>query len=232
MTARERFLAIAKGDLTGEVFLPCDLNYDWFMNETIERWQGEGLPAGADPVEFFDLDRIEFIDGQPYGFVPPFEPEIIAEDQDTRTIRDELGVTKRIHKTHEDSTMPQWLDFPVRSRQDFRDLQRRLDPQTPARYPANLETLRQRWQQRDHPLGIGPGSFYGHTLQRWVGPENLCMLFYDDPRLVHEMLDYLEQFFLGLLKQLLPGVRFDFASFGEDIAFKGRSFISPRMFRE
>jgi uroporphyrinogen decarboxylase len=58
------------------------------------------------------------------------------------------------------------------------------------------------------------------------------MLFYDDPAFVHEMLDYLEHFFLELLKHFVNEVEFDFASFGEDIAYKGRSFISPSTFKE
>ena len=53
MNGRERFLKIAKGELAGEVFLPLDLNYAWFMDETLERWHHEGLPTGADLAEFF-----------------------------------------------------------------------------------------------------------------------------------------------------------------------------------
>ncbi len=276
MTGRERFLKIAKGQLTGEVFLPFDFNYGWFMEETLERWRGEGLPRDIDLLEFFGLDRVEFTGGRPYQLVPPFEEETLSEDEETVVVRDESGVTKRIFKRYADSRMPQWLDFPVKTRADFEELKKRLDPHSAERFPPNLDQRKKRWQQRDHPLGVGPGSFYGHTLQKWVGTEHLCMLFYDDPTFVHEMLDYLEWFFLELLKRLLPdapvvrpllsrlrqsspgcvgrkGPRdcsepqltseappdgqdkrslFDFGSFGEDIAFKGRSFMSPEMFRE
>ena len=232
MTGRERFLKIARGELKGELFLPLNLNYGWFMAETLERWRREGLPEDADVREFFGLDRIEFVGGKPYTPVPPFEPVVLAEDEETRTVRDELGVTKRLNKRHEQSTMPQWIDFPIRSRKDFEAFKKRLDPHTPSRCPANWGTLKERWKERDHPLGIAPGSFYGHTLQRWVGTENLCMLFYDDPDFVHDMMDYLEGFFLELIRVPVQEVDFDFASFGEDIAYKGRSFMSPEMFKE
>ena len=43
----------------------------------------------------------------------------VAEDEETQTVRDELGVTKRLHKRHGQSTMPQWIDFPIKSREDF-----------------------------------------------------------------------------------------------------------------
>jgi len=230
--SRERFLAIARGEVRGEVFLPLNLNYAWFMDETLERWHGEGLPREADLAEFFGLDRVAFTGGSPYSPIPPFEVQVLAEDAETRVVRDELGITKRVSKRHEQSTMPQWLDFPIKSRADFHAFQKRLDPRSLSRYPADWERQKEEWRKRDYPLGIGPGSFFGHTLQRWVGTENLCMLLYDDPTLVHEMLDYLEWLFLELLKPYVAQVDFDFASFGEDIAYKGRPFVSPAMFRE
>ena len=232
MTGRERFLEIARSELTDELFLPFNFNYSWFMEETVERWQGEGLPAQANLREVFGFDRVEFTGGKPYSPVPPFEEQVLAEDGETLILRDENGVTKRVFKRYADSKMPQWLDFPVKSRADFRAFARRLDPRSAGRVPADLADRAQRWAGRDYPLGVGPGSFFGHTLQRWVGTERLCLLFYEDPTFVHEMLEYLEEFFLGLLEQFLPHVRFDFASFGEDIAYKGRSFLSPATFRE
>ena len=232
MNARKRFLDIAKGERTGDVFLPYNLNYGWFMDETLARWRAEGLPEDANVLEFFGFDRVEFTGRGPYTLVPPFQEKVISEDRETRIVQDQLGITKREFKEHTQSKMPQWLDFPVKSRRNFADLKRRLDPRSPSRRPARFDELRRGWQQREHPLGLAAGSFYGHTLQRWVGPENLCMLFYDDPSFVHEMLEYLEQFFLGLIRPMVQEVEFDFASFGEDIAYKGRSFMSPRMFKE
>ncbi len=232
MDSREKFLKIAKSELKGELFLPYNLNYDWFMEETLDRWKEEGMPEDVNLLSFFGFDHIELISGNPYSLVPPFEEEIISEDKDTKIIRDELGITKRVFKKYENSKMPQWLDFPIKSKEDFEEFKRRLDPHSPSRYPANWEDLKKIREKRDYPLGIASGSFYGHTLQRWVGTENLCMLLYDDPNFVHEMLEYLEYFFLELIKKPVREVVLDFASFGEDIAYKGRSFISPEMFKE
>lgn len=232
MTGRERFLKIAKSELKGELFLPYNLNYAWFMEETIDRWKREGLPRDADPMEFFCLDRVGFTGGKQYDLVPPFEVEVISEDEETRVVKDELGITKRIFKKYEDSKMPQWIDFPVKSRGDFEEFKKRLDPHSPARYPPGWDERAKNWKHRDYPLGLASGSFFGHTLQRWVGTQNLCMLFYDDPDFVHEMLRFLEHFYLELIKKPLEMVEFDYASFGEDIAFKGRSFMSPAIFKE
>ena len=230
MTPRERFLAIARGELTNALYLPFNLNYAWFMQETVERWERQGLAPEADLAEFFGFDTVAFTGGAPYSLLPPFEVRTVHEDDRTLTVRDETGATKRVFRDHEGSTMPQWLDYPVKSRADFERLTTRLDPTSPERYPSDWEVFAANWLDRDVPLGLAPGSFFGHTLQRWVGTENLCVLFYDEPGFVHEMLEYLEWFFCETVKPFLARVQFDFASFGEDIAYKDRAFISPRMF--
>ncbi len=232
MTGRERFLAVARGELKGDPYLAYDLNLAWFMEETLERWRQEGLPPDADPAAEFGLDRVFFCGGGAYSPMPPFEVQVLAEAQETQVVRDELGATKRVFKHAGGSKMPQWLDYPIKTRRDWEAFKERLDPGTPERYPRDWEAFGARWARRDWPLGLGPGSFFGHTLQRWIGTENLCLLFYEDPRFVHEMLEYLEGFFLALIRPFLAHATFDFASFGEDIAYKGRSFLSPRMFRE
>lgn len=231
MTERERFRAIARGELRGELFLPMNLNYGWFMAETLERWHTEGLPPDADPAAF-GLQPVRMVGGAPYSLLPALPEETLAEDETTRTFRDGCGVVQRVFKHESGSKMPQWLDYPIKSRADWLRLRERLDPETPARYPEDWATARQSWEAGDLPTGLAPGSFFGHTLQRWVGTENLCLLFYDDPALVEEMLEYLEWFFLELVRRYLAqGFSFDYASFGEDIAYKGRAFISPAMFR-
>lgn len=232
MTNRERFRAIARGDLCDELLLPMNLNYGWFMQETLERWHAEGLAQDADLADTFGLTPVRMIGGAPYSLLPPFPEETLAEDETTRTFRDGFGVVQRVFKHETGSKMPQWLDYPIKSRADWLRIRERLDPQTPARYPEDWAAARQSWEARDVPTGLAPGSFFGHTLQRWVGTENLCLMFYDAPALAEEMLEYLEWFFLELVtRYLAQGFRFDYASFGEDIAYKGRAFISPAMFR-
>lgn len=232
MSERERFLKIAKSDLKGELFLPYNLNYGWFMEETMDRWKKEGMPEEVNPLNFFGFDRIKFTGGNPYGLIPPFDLKVISEDEDTRVICDELGITKKVFKKYEDSKMPQWLDFPIKCRRDFKEFKRRLNPHSSGRYPANWENLVKGWKKRDFPLGIAAGSFWGHTLRNWIGVEKFCFLFYDDPNFIHEMMEYLEDFFLELIKKAVKEVDFDFASFGEDIGFKTASFISPKMFKD
>ena len=91
MTNRERFRAIARGELRGEVFLPFNLNYAWFMDETLARWHSEGLPPDADLAAVFGFQPVSMVGGAPYSLLPPFPEETLAEDGETRTFRDGLN---------------------------------------------------------------------------------------------------------------------------------------------
>lgn len=231
MNERERFLGIARSELKNELFLPFNLNVEWFMEETIQRWEKEGLPQKIDLLNFFGLNRIEFLSWSPYSPFPPFEEEILSQDNNVVIMRDTLGRTAKVFKENANSKMPQWLDFPIKTRKDFVEFSKHLNPQSEQRCPKNWDRLKKSLPNRNFPLGIAAGSFYGHTLQKWIGTENLCMLFYDDPKFIHEMLDYLEYFFFELIREPVKEIHFDFASFGEDIAYKGHSFISPWLFK-
>lgn len=232
MNDRDLFKEVIRGESVSKPFLPFNFNYEWFMDETLERWRNEGLSGEVDLADYWGLNKVGFVDSKPYGLVPAFTEELIFEDETIRIFKDECGITQKVFRDHEKSKMPQWLDFPIKSPEDFEEFKKRLDPTTPSRYPNGSLDAIEKLRQRDHPLGIVAGSYYGHTLQMWVGTENLCMLFYDNPAFVHEMLEHLEYFFYEMIKRLIRDIEFDFASFGEDIAYKGRSFISPGIFKE
>ncbi|KXA91480.1 hypothetical protein AKJ64_04720, partial [candidate division MSBL1 archaeon SCGC-AAA259E17] len=70
-------------------------------------------------------------------------------------------------------TMPEWMEFPIKTRSDFRELSKeRLDPSNPERYPDNWEELVKEYKNRDYPLGIFCGSLYGWP-RNWMGVERL-----------------------------------------------------------
>ncbi|MGQ9610954.1 MAG: uroporphyrinogen decarboxylase family protein [bacterium] len=88
-----------------------------------------------------------------------------------------------------------------------------------------------RMEERDYPISIDGGSFYGFV-RNWVGVNNLSLMFYDDPDLIHDMMDYLADFFIKVLHKALDEVDIDFALFWEDMCYKSGPLISPNMFRE
>ncbi len=241
MTHRECFLKIMSGESA-----PWVPNYElgcW--GQTVERWRREGLP-----VERSRVGRMDMFEGEPLfaldrrGFArlditmcPAFEYMLIAEDERYVTARHTNGVvTMALKEGTVDGTrlsMDTYLEFPVKDRASWEDVKRRYDPHAPVRYPFWWDEQVRLWQARDYPvclLGNGTFGLYSQ-LRSWVGTENLSVLFYDDPALVEEMVEFNADFLLALIEPALGQVRFDYFNFFEDCAGKGGPLFGPHLFR-
>jgi uroporphyrinogen decarboxylase len=121
MTSRERFLRTLE-------FQPVDVPwvrayaFVWPETELVWRtqgyegptlgWHGEGLP------QRFGLDELLRVDPW-YGPVPPFEYQVIEEDERTKLYINHEGILMREFKEHADTSMPQFVKFPVETLEDF-----------------------------------------------------------------------------------------------------------------
>lgn len=226
MTQRERFHAIMKGEPADEL---CQFEAGYWA-ETLDNWQREGFPADTTPWDHFGITWYEHTPLQT-GIWPPFEPEIIAEDEETVTYRDEQGVLAR--RRRDGHSIPQFLEFPVKSMADFEALRERLDPTTPGRYPNSWDEHLARWRTRDHILVVGNciASFFGWP-RSLMGVEGLLLAYYDQPELIRAINDQHLEFIKVLYEKALREVDFDFAFIWEDMAFKNGPLIGPALFRE
>ena len=62
--------------------------------------------------------------------------------------------------------------------------------------------------------------------------ENLLYMFYDDPKLIEDMMDHMLYFMMGIAQRVLRDVRVDCIRFWEDMAYKTGPLISPDMFKK
>jgi uroporphyrinogen decarboxylase len=165
---------------------------------------------------------------------PPLERKVLSETDTHTIVRDEEGNVVRLFKDDPARSMPEWLEYPMKGRQDWETTIRpRLDPKIPGRCPQGQD-----WQRyvlevkdRDYALGLWCGSFYGWC-RSFMGVERLSFAFYDDPGLVHEMCDHIADFAVELLTPILKDVRPDFAFLWEDMAGKAGPLCSPATYRE
>jgi hypothetical protein len=170
--------------------------------------------------------------------MPGFEYEVIEETERYLIARGGTGiVTKALKEGMVRGTrwcMDEYIGFPVTDRASFRDLKRRYDPATPERYPANWEELKAEWAARDYPLFLQTNGSFGFysQLRSWVGTLPLSYLFYDDPALIEEMVEFVTDFFLATVERALQEVNFDCFNFFEDLSGKGGPLISPDLFRK
>ena len=228
MTSRERFLACMRYQPVDRAPFRGTLGV-W--PETLERWRREGCDEPGAPA--FEMDHWEWI-GHWFFPHPPFEREVVDEDDQIVLYVNKEGILMREFKNHPFSTMPQFVRFPVATREDFRRFWReRMRPDLSARIGPDWQTKLAAYRQRDCPLFIKAdrwGGFFG-PLRNLVGVKNLALLFYDDPAFLEEMMDATADFIIAMMDQILDCTDVDVFGFWEDMAFKTSSLLSPAMAR-
>ncbi len=229
MNDRERFLAVMDyrkpdrcvyGVMTG----------GW--PETYERWRTEGWDPAQPPR--FTGDRWDWQGGW-FHPNPPFEREVVEEDERTVLYINHEGILMRERKDQPFSSMPQFVRFPVETRDDFRRLMReRMQPDLAGRIGADYAQRLAAYRDRDYPLIVIAdrwGGMFG-GLRAMVGVERLCTLFYDDPAFVEEMMDGVADFLIAMMDRFLDHTDVDVFGFWEDMAFKTGPLCGPRVFRK
>jgi len=121
----------------------------------------------------------------------------------------------------------------LRTRADFRRLQRGYDPSDPRRYPSDWDEHVRRWRERDYPLGITAwrGWLQSLAVGDWLSLLDVLYLVHDDPKLLDEMTAFIADFTLAAIERALREVQFDYAIFDEPIASNHAPVVSPQHFR-
>lgn len=213
--------------------------------QTAERWIGEAPEAvsgftwnwfwGEDGL---GLDRRDYVPIN-YGFLPPYEPELIEETDRYEVRRNHLGVVTRALKEGSvhggRMSMDQYLSFPVEGPEDFPDVRRRLTPAMPERYPADLDERIEAWRRRNVPLVLGTNcaanGFYWRA-RELMGTEALSFAWYDEPALMHEMMETYADLIIETSVPVLERIDVEYFTLNEDLSMKAGPLLSPRTYAE
>jgi len=253
MTPRERFRALVKGE-------PVDRMPYAFGGpraSTFAAWRKQGLSeeqlrswgsfTGADPGMGM---------GKVYtGPIPPFEERVIEERGNVRIWVDSWGVKRvdAIDQPTEGFATRKYIEFPVQTPADFEAMKQRFDPHSRGRLDnlpddevrptLNPDGYRRYyhgtpWTELVEACNSStapvvtavPGLYW--TARDWAGFEGLSVMFYDQPGLVHEMMEYWTWFIIELLDEPLSRIKVDHIVLQEDMAYKGQAMISPAHMRE
>ena len=251
--SKERFRAIAKSQRPGELSLLTSF-FNEFWNETLVSWvDNNGAPQqildSTYRGDYFGFDHVRLMNevissprsvryelGELEGFVPLppivpfFETKVLDEDARTVTMINKGGQTVKLFKEHL-LRMPMYLEQPVRDWDTWREYKKRLDPDTPERWPADWDAYAEKMNKRDTPVGLRVGGFFGF-LRDWMGLEKVLYTFYDDPKLIEDMMETILDLELEITRRTVRDIKIDWALFNEDIAYKSGPMISPDMVRK
>lgn len=211
--------------------------------QTIVRWEHEGMPKGVTDGSFFEgnvffgFEPREFIRIEAASPMPEVEYKVIEEDERTITFIDSSGITQKTIKNgtvnNSSSSMNQYISFPVCDRASFNKWKNRFKSDGMDRYPCRWSDLIIKWNNRRSPLcllGNGQFGFYS-MMRRWLGTEGVSYIFYDDPDLAHEILDFLAEYLIDLIHKAVNEIDIDYFNFFEDMSFKTGPLISPEIFK-
>jgi len=252
VNARERFLRYMHFEKTDRAPF-----YEWFFcwGETLLRWYEEGLPKkprmydifledcgftlnwSINPTFMYFPDLIEYFgfDGRasiPIDFspIPRFVKRVLEETEEYTIEIDEAGVKRKNPKVA--TSIPQFLEFPVKDKEDFEKIKTRYNPHDIRRYPKNWsEELVEYYNNLEVPLGVTMAGFFG-IARNLMGLERLLISFYKNPSLVKEIMDFWADFLIETLTKAVEEVKIDYATLWEDMAYNRGPLISPRLFRE
>ena len=239
MTNRERFfetLAFGKPD---RVFY----KFGWPRASTSAAWRLQGLPRLKGKAGFGqrsgydDLVGADLLErGVPVeaGPIPAFEEKVLEETEHGEIRQESSGII--VHDAGKRLNTPGFrtrifVSHPVRDRGDWLEMRPRFDPSTEGRYPQDWDQLVKRHRRREFPiLQHVPGLYL--QVRDWLGFDRLSVMFYDDPDLVHEMMEHVTVFLIELLQRAMSDGMIDAVMFSEDMAYKTACMISPAMFEE
>jgi len=215
---------------------------------TRKRWYSEGLPRDVENIPEYAYRKAggtlpwpRYGRGFPVDFrmMPRFEEKVIEKKEHSQIVQDWKGNICEISNDFSveylrnaiDFCTRRWIRCPVENRDDWENMKERYDPDEPSRFPSDAEQRGRELQNRTWPVTVSfPGPFW--QVREWTGFERLCMLFYDDPELLKDMIMFWERFASKILRRLFSYVVPDEIHLSEDMAYKGFSMISPDMTRE
>ena len=237
----QRFLALME-------YEPVDRAPNWeagLWPQTRERWMAEGL----DPRQFhfnwfagesaLGMDVREFIYFSS-DLLPPFEHEVLEEDAQTMVFRDNKGRVRRALKRgsvgENRMSMDTYLRHPVENLNDWQQIRKRYDARDARRYEPNWRSLRVRgWHERSHPLIFGPNAstkgFYW-VARELMGTENLSLGWYDQPKMMHDMMEFWGDFLIEAARPILETTSVEYICLAEDLAMKTGPLLGPQTYRQ
>ena len=227
--------------------LPRREFYIW--EKAKERWRKEGWDGD---LSVFKYDHTSGMTGwfddysdpfrQPLDLgwtdapvMPRFEEKILKTRDGYEYLRTRIGGILMFPVGKREGVMPVFTKAPVECRDDWYNIIKpRLDPETPERWcEFDVQMSKLKIMTGEAKILFDAKIIGGYMyLRSLCGPEKLLYIFYDDPDLIHNMMKTWLHLQITCLIRMQDHIPFFKLFFGEDIAYKTGTLISPKMAEE
>lgn len=220
MNSYERVAAVLAGQVPDRVPL-----FDSYWTTTVERWRREGLPRGVSSNAYFGTDEIVRISGD-YTLQMP---ERVLEESATRRLYWDADGALRRDLHVEEGWTSQWLDFTIKTPDDWRRHRGRMAFNA-SRIPDGTIEAYRRARAAEKFVCYAAHACFHPTWMR-LGMEHMLMLMLDRPEFVADMYaDHARlviEIYEGMVAQ---GLTFDAAFLADDLGYQAAPLISPSLY--
>ncbi len=150
--------------------------------------------------------------------------------QDDNVIRyiDDLGCLMELQSNY--ATIPLPLEYPVKTMDDWLKIKPKYQFDESRFAPGWLDECRQAERQGKVIAARIPGGF--DEPRQLMGEENLCYACYENPELVHDIIDTISETALRVMERVSDACTVDMLHVHEDMAGKSGPLWGPREIRE
>ncbi|GHU39541.1 hypothetical protein FACS1894105_14300 [Clostridia bacterium] len=226
LTGRERYDLLMHHKKPDRIGL-----YEHFWGDTHRKWTDEGkISKGFDLSQHFGFDCNESWCLNFAGNLD-YKNEVVAEDEDTITVKNQNYAILRSHKKH-DST-PEHVGFTVDCRDKWEELIKHHIKAEDRRIGYDGYRNAKKYAADNQIFFQWSGINVFEIVKDVCGHENLLMAMIDDPDWVHDMVNTFADANIGMWEMLFAKEgKPDGIWYYEDLGYKGSPFMSPAMYRE
>jgi uroporphyrinogen-III decarboxylase len=189
-----------------------------------EEWQAQGAVSGELDLTDFDFDIVPIIGcGGMTGLFGGVKPHKLEETADYIIEVDEFGRRTKLCKGRATIALP--LEYPVTDMDSWLRIKHWFTFQE-GRIDWNAVAAAKAAQQQG-ALAVAsmPGGF--DLPRQLMGEENVCLCYYDDPELMHDILDTAGSTACTVFERISDVLTIDNLSVHEDMAGKSGPLVGP-----
>lgn len=158
-----------------------------------------------------------------------YPEEILDETEEHRVWRDSLGRTMKLPKGF--ATLPLPLDYPVKTMDDWLKIKPWYEFFEDRLGGTDWQATAVRHREEDRVVCVSiPGGF--DEPRQLLGEETLCIAYYEQPELIHDILNTICDTAFKVLKQVSATVQVDMLTVHEDMAGKSGPLAGPAQIKE
>ena len=230
MTHRERFVRTLTGQ---EVDRVPFIKVFGGKNQIVPKWEKEcpGISQCIDEILQFEGEHRGWQRTDVNMELSQVGETKIIEENESRIVQGRGdGTVEIIQKVGDFHRYT--VEWPVKSRKDWYQIkERHMQADDPERFPKDWPEQVARYRNRDYPLQLTHRGVYGFA-RSMMGDINLAYAFYDDPELVHDIMDSYTDMAIAIWSKMAKDIDFDIIECWEDMASRNGALISPATFRE